>query len=432
MTVKINVNDLLHEQYANKVAKLHPEDNYCQTKVPFKGEKTVQRGYILPVRVSRNHGVHRWANRVGGGTAAEGQTNKFERAVVNAPNFLFPWQIDLQEMEEMENASKDKASAKLADLLDYWVADARRELELEMLLGGWRGTIAHASVAAGSGDQTDIQLTKGSFIPGLWFGAENTPLEIRLSSDNATVLQNGGTTHKYTLKAVDMDTATLTVQASTTQGATDLEAISADHDLFAFGAYGNAVQTPLRTQIANTGTMFGINAATWSVWAGNTFALPGTRFTLSELNKRVMARLAPKVTGRTVIDILVSDLTFSEFNEDAAAALVVNAEAKAEEFANGYTKISFRSSRITAYLRPHLYVPNGEAYVIPRNKCTRVGATDLSMQSHTSGQNDYLVRPKNGTVYGGSMYTNQQIFLEAPSHAALVTWTPTGDAYPGA
>jgi hypothetical protein len=251
-------------------------------------------------------------------------------------------------------------------------------------------------------------------------GSEGALVSFIASSDNSTASAAAGVgnvVNKFEIISVDTDAKTITVKCydATASAALVVEVEAAAYNVYFFGAAGNEM-VGLRAISANTGSLYGINAANYSVWRGNSSAVGSANLSL----EKIYLGLA-KAVGRGLLEdvvILVSPMSFATMANDEAALRQYNSKIMSAD--RGVEAIKFVGPNGSVEILPHPMCFESQAIAFPIKKCERIGATDLSFK-RPGGNDEMIQEMSTQTGYECRLYSDQSIFLPDPAKCVLFT-----------
>lgn len=213
-----------------------------------------------------------------------------------------------------------------------------QKLEASLLYGTSSiGTVSSLS-------SQDIILTAASFADGLWMGKEGAVIDV----------YNGSSVRQAALvvSVVNPSTYTITVTGTTT-------GIVANDKVYLKGAYGKECYG-LDSIITNSGSMFGIDASAYSLWAGNSYSASSAPLTMAKtLSAASMAVAKGGLNGDAVC--LVHPSSWNNLNSNESALRTYqNNEGKAS---NGFDAIEYRYAGGKIKMISHPMVKRGEAFL---------------------------------------------------------------------
>ncbi len=275
---------------------------------------------------------------------------------------------------------------------------ATLRLEEQMLYGG-KG-IGIVSSADDGADTITIDPT--SWAVGIWAGQENAEVDIYNAAGDTLRVSTSVT-------GVDSETRVVSLAAGT-----DLSTVVSTDVVHFKGAKGNEM-VGLRDIISNTGTLYGVNGATYSLWQGNTSAVGGN-LTLKAIYDGVA-----KPVGKGLmedVEVYVSPATFAVLANDQASLRRYNAASKGAD--NGFETVEFYGPNGRISIVVHPLIREGEAMCFPVAKASRIGSTDLTFNTPGKGE-EMFQQLASQTGYECRLYSEQAIFLPCPAKALLFT-----------
>lgn len=169
--------------------------------------------------------------------------------------------------------------------------------------------------------------------------------------------------------------------------------------------------------ISNTGTLFGINAATYELFQGNIVNVNAKRFNLKAVELGVMAAVN-KGGLEEPLDILVSPRVFAYMVSDEAAFRNYDASYKSKSANNGFETIEFFAANGVNRIRPYRYIKEGEAYGMKFSDWARSGSAEVSFS--IPGMNQEVIFPlENQAGYVVRSYSDEFIVCRAPAQQIL-------------
>ncbi len=372
-----DLNGYVKTVYADDGQYPLPEYAVVQQKIPFRQMDKLGKSYNFPVKVRRGQG-YTFNGGVNAGTAFTlnaARSGRFEEATATGTEFVHR---DVLSYGAASRAAQ-KGRPAFGDAVDELVLDMTEAsafmLELMLIYGGTSiGGVQSNPSGAGTGTQV-FKITAASWAPGVWGQLEGAPLD----AYDPTLTTKRNANAPIVVSAVDADQ--LTRQITVTGNISDLDAI-ADGDVFVpLGAVGNWSDGLVRC-LSNTGTLFGINAATYTAWKGNTYGFGG-QATMAKFQNMVTQAVSRGLMED--IDVLISPFPWTDLNNDHAALRRFAQSTKAG--------IDLGTNSIEYYgvnggvirLIPHPMVKLGDAIAVPFNRFRRVGSTDLTFRLNNGG-----------------------------------------------
>lgn len=391
------LNGLFKEAYADKLENLIPEGLKLYKMIDFL-PKDKQPGnlYHQPVILGHEHGV----------TFASSDDDAFN---LNAPvaGQIKDAQVRgnpvvLRSVLGYTAASRAAQGGAKAfmDATKFLVANMLRsitkKLEIELLYG----QIGYGAVASIAGNI--ITITTAEFAPGIWAGAENMPIEIR----DAT-----GATVRGPCNVVSVDLVARTVTVDLMPAgvvATDI--------IWHKGAYGNEF-AGLHKIITNSGTLFNISAASYSLWAGNTYSAGSASLSLGKIERAIA--LAVQKGLDSDVHLMVNPKTWADLLVEQTALRLYDSSYSPAELENGGRSIKFFGQNGLITIEPSIYVKEGYAYLIAPQEFARVGSTDVTFK-RPGMEGNFFRELENSAGVELRCFSDMALFCSAPGKQVLI------------
>lgn len=307
----------------------------------------------------------------------------------------------------------------------------RKELELNLLYGS-TGLGKIGATTSISATAATLYFTFGTFAPAIWSGLENATVNFY----NAGV-QINGSTGNFTITSVTIAQSTPNFGGSITVTgvAADITALlAAVNQVYASGSttvsttpvdvymntsFGNQM-VGIKGIVTATGTLFGLNTSSYSVWQPNTYDCASTALTIGKVldaGALAVARGAEDVT----LDVLVNPTTYANLIVEASSARRYDGSWKKDTLANGARYIEYYGPNGKMRIIAHPFVKQGEGFVLPLGDAKRIGSTDITFDlPGFAGPALYLPSPTN-TGVEVRVFTSQAIFQAKPSHCVYLS-----------
>lgn len=338
-----------------------------------------------------------------------------QNAQVMGSQITVPSNISYAQMAKADSSAKAFVNATAYSVTNNMNIHKKR-LEISFLYGQ-SGLATTSAVNGDSATQATVTITLASWASGIWSGMEG----IEYNFYNNVTLVSSGADANFTLSAVsDGVTKTITVTGTAT-GITALVALTATPLTVYFkGAFGNEC-AGINKILTNTGSLFGIDAAVYSLWKSNIYTASGT-LGYSKVNAAISTAVG---RGGLMEDVAVwlNPNTFVDLTNELAALRKYDESYKEKGvIGNKWVQYFAQSGMVT--IKPYALIKNGDAFVLPEKRLLRLGATDLTFerQGATNGYTGkyFLDEPtKNGVQLRS--YSHQAIFLDSPAKAVKIT-----------
>ena len=393
------LNGFFKETYADKLAELIPDGVKMMNKIKFMSkDKQPGNQFHQPVILGGEHGV----------TFASSDEDAFNLnppvAGVVKDATIRGNPIVMRSLLGYVSASRAAQGGQKAfmDATKFLVANMLRsmakKLEIELLYG----QMGYGTVSANAA--TVITLTTASWAPGIWAGAEGMPIEVR-DSTGATSRGEG------VISAVDMDARTITLSAAI-PGAVSTDII------WHKGAYGNEFPGIHYILSQTSGTLFGINIASYNLFKGNSYSASGAALSLGKVQSAA-ARAVEKGLDSPLL-ALINPRAWANLLSDQAALRNYDSAYSPAKMENGAKSLVFHSQNGVIEIEPSIYVKEGFAYLLDMSSWSRVGSQDMSFKRPGQGE-EFFRDVENSAAYELRLFSDQALFCSRPGTNCIIT-----------
>lgn len=296
-------------------------------------------------------------------------------------------------------------------IVDALTQSMSKFIEIELMWGSSpHGTLGETTVHTGATTIGSLTIDLAEWSAGIWSGMEN----INIDAYNAGVLVN--TLAPLVVTAVNVSTRVITVSGN----ATDIAAINTANgtalQLFPYLAFGQEMQGYYNI-LANTGTIFNINSATYALWQSNIYSALSTALNFGKIQSAVALGTARGLMED--VTVFVNPKTYSNLITSQAGARRYDSSYKKNELENGTESLKFYGPNGTIEIVGHIFMKEGYAFVLPLKRCQRTGATDLTF-TLPGMPGEFFLQLPGYTAYELRCYTLQAAFLNSPAKAILI------------
>jgi hypothetical protein len=419
-TTSTNLQGDFKEAYASEIENLIPQCAIIQQEVPFVSrEKRTGNLFHLPVIVTSSQGFTYGAVSSGALTLNDAVSMNTQDAQIQGVQLCLQNRISFEAVAKSKQNSFKQAT-KL--VIDDSTESMRKRLELMFLYGGSTtglGGITQDSQTAVSGTSTSFIISEGQWSAGIWSGLENAKVNFYYGTNT---LVSSGADAIFTVSSVNPDTRLVTVTGtsggnSALVTAIDTESTVRPYFQGAFGVEANGLQAIL----SNTGTLFNISASTYSLWKANIIAITGT------LSYGRIQQAVAKCTVRGLdedVTVLVNPMVYIDIsNQITALRRFTDAEQnKKGEMGTSDALTFYGPQGGKVKVIPHLFVKQGDAFVVPMKRVLRVGALDMSFSLLGNDSDENFLYPVPGTsAYFFYLYSLQALIVMTPARCAYVS-----------
>lgn len=298
-------------------------------------------------------------------------------------------------------SSSQAGHAAFKDATKYLVQNMLKSITKALEITMLYGQVGIGTVDSVAG--TVITIEESEFAPGIWSGAEKMPIQIR----DATGVTVRGAAN---VTAVDIVNRTITVDALPAGTvATDV--------IHRLGAYGNEF-AGLHKIMTNTGVLFNIDAAQFSLWKSNTYDAGGANLSFEKIQEAIALSVAKGLDSDVVC--MVSIKTWSDLLSEQAAYRRYDTSFSGEKTENGSKTIKFYSQNGVVEIVPSIHVKSGYAYIFDKEDLIRVGSSDVTFKR--PGRTDEFFRDlENNAGFELRAYCDMALFCAAPGKMTLIT-----------
>jgi hypothetical protein len=319
-------------------------------------------------------------------------------------------------------AFKSVMSIKFENMLK----SASHRLEIGYLYGNKSIASASTQAVVIADSMLPMVIDTAAWATGIWSGMENAQVVFVTAANNTAV----DSLRSFTVAQVNVDTRTVYFSAGT-QGTvgtlttleTAIEAGALNIHFYgscsgSAGTFAYAEQAGLQVQMTNTGSLFGISAATYDLWKGNSVTTSG-QLTMA----KVLSAVAKPVQRGLDSDVvcLVNPSTWADLASNLAALRRFDGSYSKKKASNGSEELEYLSQNGTIKIVSYNIVKEGECFIFPLDKVIRIGAADLSLNDPTRPADEVFFTIPGKAGVGLRAYTNQSIFLEAPAQAVYIS-----------
>lgn len=383
--------------YADKIENLIPDGVKLLNRIDFSGrEAQLGNLYSQPLILGLEHGVT-FAGSTDDAFALQAPiAGQLKEAQVRGSQMVLRSVLGYAAAARAAGGGQRAFEDSTKFLVQNMMRSMAKKLEIEMLYGQM-GYAAVASTAANV-----ITVATAEWAPGIWAGANNMPIEIRSA---AGVLR--GTANVQT---VNMDLRTVTVDLLPA-------GVIATDVIWHKGAYNNEF-AGIHKILTNTGVLFGIDAAQYDLFKGNTLTISPTAALSFAIVQDAIARAVEKGLDSDV-SVLVNPRAWSDLLTEQAALRQYDSSYRPSVSENGSQEITFYGQNGKVEIVPSIYVKEGYAYVLCMEDFMRVGSTDITFRRPGQGD-DFFRELENNAGYELRAYTDQAVFCMAPGRSTVI------------
>lgn len=393
------LNGLFKEKYADKMQRLIPDGKKMIKAIPFlPKDRQPGNNYHQPVVLGMEHGITFADDSEGAFALNPPVSGQIKDAVVRGYQLLLrsvmPYGQAQRALGAGDRAFEDATKFLVGNMLD----SISKKLEIEIMYG----QAGYGVVASKTG--LVLTMEASEFASGIWSGAEGMPIEIY----DATLATLRGTA---TVTGVDLTARTVTLDAMPVGVvATDV----VNHK----GATGKEF-AGIHKILTNTGSLFGISAASYALWKGSSFA-PATTSVLSFaiLQQAISQGVAKGLDSD--VTVVVNPSHWDDLLTEQAALRMMDSSYRSDSVENGAKAIKFHSQNGMVEIVPSIYCKEGFAYVLAIEDWCRVGSTDVTFK-RPAAEGNFFRELEDHAGYELRAYTDQALFCSRPGRSVIIS-----------
>lgn len=390
------LNGLFKEIYADKLEQLIPDGVKLYKMFPFSSrEKQIGNNYNQPVILGAEHGLTYGGPEDDAFNLNPPVAGQIKNAQVKGNPKV------MRSLLGYTSASRAAGGSPKAfeDATKYLVANMLRSMHKRLEVELFYGQMGLGVVATVNVD--NVVISAAEWGPGIWAGGENMPIELRSAA--------GALRGPANITRVDLDGKALYLDA--------MPAGTIATDIIWFkGAYGNEF-AGIHKIISNTGSLFGISAADFSLWKGNSYDSAGV-FSLEKVELAI-ARAVEKGLESDVT-CLVNPSVFGVLVADEAALRRYDSSYDGKMGENGFSKLKFHALNGVVTIEPSIHCKQGYAYIIEDKEFIRIGSSDVTFK-RPAAEGEFFRDLENSAAYEMRLWTDQALFTPYPGHNVLAS-----------
>lgn len=403
------LNGLYKKVYDGKLENLIPDGVKVLNAIKFvRKEKRPGADYNQSVILGMEHGVSFAAPDEGAfalnpaiaGTVKQANIKGYQMVLRSAMAFDTMFAADSAGERAFEEATKYIFQAMMDSI--------SKKLEIRLLYG--QSGLAKIDSASGN----VITIKASEWAPGIWGGSENMRLSFVKDSDGSVL------TGDAKVVEVDFDLKTIKVDALPAAVAAELAA-SGVVSIFEYGSVGKEM-AGIHKIISNSGELFGISAASYSLWKGNSHSCQESSADAPlTFNKLAKGLAKPVAKGlQSEVTVYVSPSSWADLMTEQAGTRRFDVSYKSGTAQNGSEALEFFSQNGKMTIVASIFVKQGYAYAINHEQFLRVGSSDLTFKNPLS-KDDFFHLLENNAGVGIRCYTNQALFCTKIGHQLMFT-----------
>lgn len=393
-----------------------PECSIIQAKVKFKQSERIGKSYNFPVILSSEAGVTYLAAGAGVSTLNDSIAAQLKEAAVDANQIIIRGQMDY---EAAAKAVGGKSAFKNATelLVENLMETGSKRLEMAFLYGQSATGLGTADSSSNvSATVTNVTMLAAGWAPGIWAGSENAVVQFYKVSDD-TLISSSSDSY-FSVTTVNFSTRVIKFTGTST-GITALDSALSSGDCYIqwkgakSGTSTWVEPVGIDKIITNSGSLFGIDAAVYSLWSGSSFSFGSAAATVAKILN--MVGMAVSKGGlMEEADVLLSPKTFMNLSGTMTDLRRQNGGGKEVEGIGGFENITLMGPNGKLNLVPHPMIKEGECFCVPMKRLKRIGSQEFSFET-PGRKGELFMQVPDKNAFELRIYTGQAIICETPA-----------------
>lgn len=256
-----------------------------------------------------------------------------------------------------------------------------------------------------------IMIDPNDIASGLWIGSEGMEIE-QIVTATGDVADGGDAAGKVV--AVDIRNGLIQVDFTPV-----VATAVGSHHLKLKGQSDSYDMIGAKKILTNTGTLFGISAASYGMWKGSTQAVSG-KLTFAKLVNAIEE--ACDLGLDRDVEVHVPFETWQDLLSEQAALRSYDSSYDESKAKNGAKKLEFHFVNGMIRIVPNRFVRRSEVFVLAADDWKLVGACpSIGLRVPGSDDGDLITPPISQNVYIFRSYSSSQVFCHAPRRSMVLT-----------
>lgn len=391
------LNGLFKEVYAADIIDLIPDGVKLLNKIPFaKRDAALGNFYHQPVVLGMEHGVTFAGASDDAFTLELPVSGQMKDASVQGTQMVLRSVMGYAAASRSMNGGASAFKQATKFLVGNMLRSVTKKLEIEVLYG----QMGYGAVASVAGPV--VSILPSEWAPGIWAGSEKMPVEIR----DVTGATSRGTANVLSVSFVNKS---ITLDVT-------IAGVLATDVIWHKGAFGNEF-AGLHKIITNTGTIFGINSSSYTLFRGNEYDALSAALSMNKIQEAIALAVEKGLDNDVMV--LVNPNTWADLLSDQAALRKYDSSYSPNQAENGSKEIKFYGQNGAIEIVPSIYCKQGYAYVISPDEMMRIGSTDVTFK-RPGKEGEFFRELENAAGYELRCYTDQALFCHSPAKNVLI------------
>lgn len=407
---------LYREIYADLVNAV-PKGGAILKLVPYLKEDKIGDSFHVPVVLSSEQGMT-YGGTTGDAFALETPIGMNVRdAVVNGYRYTMQSMISDTAISRALAKGRQAAAGAVATVVTNAMESSAKRLGISVYYGqSGLGDVTDTSSSIETTSTTaTLVFSAATWAAGIWAGQEGAAVQF-YDLDNDALISSGADA-VFTVTSVNNGARTIVFTGT----ATGIDALDVAVQAGGVRAYFKGSKTNdmlgLYSILQNTGSMFGISAADFGLWRGNTFAAGGA-LTHTKLQDYVGELVSRGLDAD--VKVVVNPRVWSSLNADEAANRIYDSSYNKNKANNGFGTIAFQGQNGVIEIVSDYTVKQGHAFIFPADHLKRIGSVENENRlPSVDATVFYTVQGYDGV--GFRVRSDQAVYCDRPAIAGVVT-----------
>jgi len=413
----------LYKRVYGRLENAIPDCGWFLENVEWDQGHMVGDSYHIDV-VLRNEQGFTYGGSTGGAFALNASVAMgTQPAVVTPFEYVMTSQISYGAASRAKKAGPRAFASAMTTVIKNAMESVTRRLEISCHYGSSTegiGVVVVDGTTSVSSTTFTIQFAEDQWAAGIWTGAEGALLQVY---DEGDALELNGSDSELTVESVDFANRKILVSAASglvTQvlaknaSGSGAEAIT----VYFSGAHDSDMVGIEKIFSNQTGSIHGIDASDYGLWAGNLFSNQSEALTHS----RVMAfaaQLRARGLKKEELVLEVSPFTWADLHQEQQATRMMDESYKSKRADAGFQDIRYHSPNGGIRVVASEFVKGGEAFMYPLSKLTRIGSEDREWKIPGAEENPF--HPVTGYAAAEMrIYSDQTVFCYLPAACSKI------------
>ena len=382
----------LKNVYADGITSIIPNSTELMKRLKFRKELELGKKAVFDVQLSHEHGF----------TVGQGElTLNAAIAQTSANAEVDAYQIILRSRVSYDLISRAKttkaAFARFNDSKFIPMVESFQKRQEIMAIYG-RDGLGKVSGVTGQ----VITITADTWAPSLWLGTEGLVLEA-FDAKSASASQHDT---DLTVSSINVTNREITVVGTCSS------VVQNDHLYYKKDRTTTAHNAPvgLMTIARNTGSLYGISAGTYTLWASSAYDCGTSGLTLAKVLEAA-AKAADKGCDEK-LTCLVPVKAFQNLVSDQAALRKYDASYSKSKLENGTESLAFFGATGLIEIVPYQYMKQGEFVMFPERYTSLIGSSEMVNQVGPGG--DIVFDLESTSAKEMRLFAEWTVFCERP------------------